>query len=301
MVGYVPDRTIASTMQRVRSGSSYVEAVIGLWWPGSWTEEALRAKFSNLAGTLGAIRTTAESLRLACVPRDGLPQDPQAALRIYRNRGVRGLIVLPGDPEVFQIPRAFSDSIVVAVGNGPQGLVQSRITTHFADAYATIFEQLWKRGYRRPGVVVRHNALAERLYEPRYLGTYEHYCKRLGYFEEVSPLRVGDPAAKDLGRVLEDWLESEKPDAVVTPYTAVYHALQGKARWSIPERLGCVVTGVPLEAPELSGPMTDAPAVGREAIYAMLNRLHNMDAVSAPDTRLLIKTTWHEGSTLPGR
>ena len=29
--GYVPDRTISSTMQRVRSGSSYVEAVIALW------------------------------------------------------------------------------------------------------------------------------------------------------------------------------------------------------------------------------------------------------------------------------
>lgn len=299
--GYVPDRTISSTMQRVRSGSSYVEAVIGLWWPGSWTEEELRTRFPSLSGTLDAIRVTAESLRLACVPRDGLPKDPRAALRIYRNRGARGFIVLPGDPEVYRVPRAFSESIVVAVGNAPQGRVQSRVTTHFADAYATIFEQLRKRGYRRPGVVVRHNARSERLYEPRYLGTYEHYCKRLRYFREVTPLRVGDPAVKGVGRELEDWLESEEPDAIVTPYASIYHALQGKARWSIPGRLGCVITGVPPEAPELSGPITDAAAVGREAVYAMLNRLHNTDAASAPDTRLLIKTTWSEGSTLPAR
>ena len=300
-LGYLPDRTISAAMRRVRSRADHVEAVIGMWWPGSWSERQLRANYSSLRGVIDSIRSTAESLHLACETRDGLPEEPAAALRILQNRGVRGLLLLPGDPEVYAIPEVLNTLAAVAVGNAVQGSVRSRVVTHFEDAYARIFEELHARGYRRPAVIVRNHARDERLYEARYLGAYEHACMRLGWFERTEPHWIGDHQREGAIEQLDRWLRSQRPDAVVSPYTAINRVLAEHTRWTIPQRIGYVSTGTSSAIPEVAGPATDSAAVGREAVYALLNRLHSAASDNIPDTRLLIKTTWHEGKTLPVR
>jgi DNA-binding LacI/PurR family transcriptional regulator len=298
---YLPDQGISSVMQRVRSGADYVEASIGIWWPGSWSEKELLNRYPNLAKIIEAIRGTATALHFNCETRDGLPEEPAAAARILRNRGVRGLILLPGNPEVFKVPQAFDNFVVVAVGNAVQGKVPSRIVTHFEDAYAVIFEELHARGYRRPGICVREEARGERLYESRYLGAYEHACRRLGWFEPVEPLSTSNDRPKQWKMVLEGWLKQQQPDAVVIPYGHTYETLKMLTAWPIPHRLGCVATCTKESFPELSGPSTNNEAVGREAAFALFNRLRTAVPDLLPETRILVKTTWYEGATLPVR
>jgi len=298
-LGYRPDQTIAAAMRRVRSKSDYVTAVIGLWWPGNWNEAQLLEHYPNLRGVLAAIRTTAASLHLACQTRDGLPTQPEAALRILRNRGVRGLLLLPGNPEVYRMPEAFEKLATVAVGNAIQGKVRSRVTPHFEDAYARIFQELHERGYRRPAVIVRNQARDERLYEARYLGAYEHACRRLGFFEPTEPLWIGDYGKDDTAERLANWLREQQADAVVTPYPQLRNLLNEQTMRGISGALGWVATGTTSEFPEVSGPLTNTAALGRESVYALNNRLHATLSDDVPDTRLLIKSTWHEGKTLP--
>jgi len=300
--GYAPDPGISAAMRRVRSGDAAVNGVIGLWWPGGTTEQQLRRRYPILIDVLDSVRAAAEALHFACEPCDGLPDDPDAAARAMEHRGVAGLLLFPGAPEVYQVPEAFSKWAAVAVGNAVQGRVDCRVTTHFEDSYAQIYEQLHARGYRRPGPIVRHNARKERLYEARYLGAYEHSCKRLGWFEPVEPHWVGDPRRPESVEDLRAWLKREEPDAIVLPHAPLYPALKERDdEFRIPERMGCAATGATPKHPELSGPQTDGAAHGREAVHALVNRLRTLDADAAPDTRVLIKPTWHEGASLPSR
>ena len=211
------------------------------------------------------------------------------------------MILLPGDPEVYEVPAVFHDTPRVALGNAVQGAVGCRVTPHFTDAYATIFEELHARGYRRPGVLVRHHAREERLYEARYLGVYQQHCERLGRFEWIAPHWCGDLREASTYAAIRDWLGESRPDALISPYHQIYESLLADGAWPIPRRIGYVTTGAWGANKEITGPWTDPARMGSETVLALLNRMRDPLPGDAPETRILLKTEWREGATLPRR
>lgn len=289
-------------MKRIRSGEDYVQENIGVWWPGNWREAKYLKHYPNLTPTVEGIKSMAKVFNFGLEMPDDINAggDPQASARILKTRNVRGLILLPGNPQVYNVPEHLNDFTLVGIGNAVQGPLRRRVALHFEDAYFQTFEQLAKRGYQRPGIILR--AERDPKYEMRFLGAHEHYCHRKGSFTYFPPFDVGGAELNCSKKQFQTWLKKNKPDVIYSPYISVYQYLTDNLGVSIPEDMGYVNSMTDPRMPEISGPSGPMQHLGSEAVAALHNELMNpIKTGEAIQTRIFLKTRWQEGATLPPR
>lgn len=299
---YVPNSAISRTMRQIRSGNRFMQEIIGIWWPGSWPEARLRASYPHFSTVLDAIRDTAsrQHIALETVETIGHPENERTAARIFAARGVRGIILLPGLPEIYNVPEPFANFICVAIGNAVRGQPAVRVSNNIETAYAMIFNQLRDRGYRRPGLVLRSRY--DQLSEMRILGACHYYGKVLKAFETISLFRQTDESNTIPPQKLLRWIEKSELDSAFLPGPVHCKNLKAELKAAGLNRVGCVSTGAVEAHPTVSGPINSGEIMGREAILALLSRLINPQYQYAKDDTpidLFFDSTWQEGETLP--
>jgi DNA-binding LacI/PurR family transcriptional regulator len=154
-------------------------------------------------------------------------------------------------------------------------------------------------GYRRIGFVV--GEIDAELDGSAYAG----FCAAQNYLKLkpiLPPLFTSRAIfAKDpdrVGQELKDWLEREKPDAILTTEPQIPDLIR-KLGWRIPKDVAVAGTDTN-DLPIDSGPDENPDVVGRIGIETLVKQLqlNEMGEPSHP-VRILVESRWHDGKSLP--
>jgi DNA-binding LacI/PurR family transcriptional regulator len=209
-------------------------------------------------------------------------------------RGIQGMLISPlaeGDPPPVLKWEYFA-SVCLSVP-----LPSLAVTTVCNDHYFSslqIVRECYRRGYRRPGLVLRHE------HQLRFQGRWEAGFlvggEMLPALERVNPLYVGD--WQDVARIMA-WLKREKPDVIITPSAASLSETLDRAGWKIPDDIGLAVLACAEIGDRHSGVYQNGNMIGALAVDTLISMVErNERGLPAQATTLMVEGQWNEGQTL---
>lgn len=211
--------------------------------------------------------------------------------RILDNRGIRGVMVAPMETEHVRIELDWERFCTVSLC---RNLIQPKINTvdhNHRQSMEEAFEQLWARGYRRPGFVGLQQA--EAMNGWMFTATLAGLRKRYRLRSAVPDLMVD---RWDFA-VLQGWVERYRPDVVLSQSGYPY-LWMGQAGIRVPEEMGFIH----FEAHE-GGVTTGISQEFRNVGVVAVDLLHlelMRDERGVPQIRqsVAIDGFWVEGQTL---
>ncbi len=298
--GHVPNARLAELMSEVRqSQAPAYQATIGVisLFPEErpWIE---RPAYQHLARVVeGArLRAAAHGYKLEdfWVKRPGLT--PARLRAILEARGIRGLFCLGSlDPEE-RLPAALGKfAVVTHAASIPDRL--HRVLSHFTADARTLFEQLIRRGYQRPGlaILVSGDRRTDHLYSAAFLSHQERKFAAPG----VPVLRAETWDEAGFAR----WLRTHRPDAVVLhqneDYVRAMMAWLAREKIRVPRDLGVALLDKVPDRGRYAGICQDPAALGAVATEMLLGRmlLRDFGMPRSPKVEL-VEGQWNEGRTL---
>ncbi|WP_404424371.1 LacI family DNA-binding transcriptional regulator [Nibricoccus sp. IMCC34717] len=219
------------------------------------------------------------------------------ALRIWRARGIRGVLVV-GMMRENRFPEAlrplWDDFACVVTG------VRTREPTlHFCcvDHHALVlqaFEQAWALGYRAPALVVDHHI--DSLVDGRFSAAM-HYAQAQFPVARVIPAFLEVDECHQDPAPFQKWVKRHKPDVILTLYTAVKTWL-AQAGLRVPDDLGLVQLERRKGNLDWSGMDQHNDLCGEAAVDRVISLLHlNESGVPEFPRATLISGSWSEGAT----
>jgi len=298
--GHVPNARLAELMREVRhSGAPAYRATIGLisLFPEErpWIE---RPTYSHLGLVREGARQRAEAhgykLEDFWVKRPGLSPDRLRA--ILEARGIRGLLCLGSlDPEE-HFPAALQPfAVVTHAASIPDKL--HRVVSHFVADARTLFEELLRRGYRRPGLVILVSG--DRRTDHLYSATFLSHAERKFKGPPIPVLRAETWNEAEFAA----WFASHRPDVVVLhqyeAYTAELEAFLARRRCVVPRDVGLALLDKLPDRERYSGICQDPAMMGATATEMLLGRilLGDFGLPEFPKVEL-VQGRWNEGRTL---
>lgn len=299
-VGHVPNARLTELMREVRrSGVAEYRGTIGVvtLFPEErpWLE---RPDYPHLRHVLEGARERAQAhgykLEDFWVKRPGLTL---ARLRaIIEARGIRGLLCLGSlDPEE-RMPAALQKfTIVTHAASIPDPL--HRVVSHFAADARTLFDELLRRGYARPGLLIRPSA--DRRTDHLYTAAFLSHQERKFSAPPVPILR----AQEWDGREFQDWFAAHAPDALVfhqtEEYLASVMAVLARQGVRVPRHVGVALLDKNPDRARYSGICQDPARMGAVALEMLLGRMLLSDFAAPESPKIeLVVGTWNEGKTL---
>jgi DNA-binding LacI/PurR family transcriptional regulator len=165
-----------------------------------------------------------------------------------------------------------------------------------ADA-RTLFDELLRRGYRRPGrvILVSGDRRTDHLYSATFLSHAERKF-------EGRPIPVLRAEAWDEAE-FAGWFSSYRPDVVVLhqydTYTAALEAFLTRRRIAVPRDLGLALLDKLPDRNRYSGICQDPAMMGATATEMLLGRILLGDFVLPEFPKVeLVQGRWNEGRTL---
>ena len=227
--------------------------------------------------------------------RDGMSNERFSEM-LYA-RGIRGLLLgprAPGDPTPLLHWDYFAAvSLSVPVPN-------LTLTTVCNDHYfssLTVSRECYKRGYRRPGLVLCDGHLQ------RFQGRWEAGVVMAGRMfpdlNPTTPLYVEDVSDTN---VLVQWIKREKPDVIIAPSEEVVPDLLGvlqRAGWRVPQDIGLVMLASPGLGSSASGIFQNGRMIGALALDTLISLVErNERGLPEQATTHMVEGQWNEGNTL---
>jgi LacI family transcriptional regulator len=298
--GHVPNAQLAALMSEVRrSGAPVYRASIGIvsLFPEErpWIERPL---YSHLRLVYESARQRAEShgykTEALWVKRPGLNT---ARLRsIIEARGIRGLLCLGSlDPEERFPPELMKFTIVTFAASIPDRL--HRVMSNFAADGRTLFDELLRRGYTRPGLVILNSG--DRRTDHLYSATFLSHQERRFRPPAVPILRAEQWNEPEL----EAWYNQHRPDVIVLhqyeTYTEQMMAWLAHKRIAVPRDLGVALLDKNPDRARFSGICQDPGRQGAVATEMLLGRLllRDFGLPESPKVELVLGS-WNEGASL---
>jgi LacI family transcriptional regulator len=216
---------------------------------------------------------------------------------ILETRGIEGLLCF-GSPDLRQkFPAEINRCAIVSQGLSIETPLH-RVMNHAYHDTVEVLVQLYRRGYRRPGLVLGQyeDSRSAHVHAAAYLG----WCERtLGRSKELSILRLDDVES----RPLLEWLERQQPDSVVVVHVSAalpeLSAVFRKNRIRIPNDLGVAVICPVIEGSAFSGIQENQEEMGARAVELLIGRIANRDfGVPACPRSEIVEGHWIEGSSL---
>ncbi len=298
--GHVPNARLAELMSEVRqSGAPVYRATLGVvsLFPEErpWIE---RPTYAHLGLVVAGARERAAAhgykLEEFWVKRPGLT--PARLRAILEARGIRGLLCLGSlDPEE-RFPAALGKfAVVTHAASIPDRL--HRVLSHFTADARTLFEQLLRRGYRRPGLVilVSGDRRTDHLYSAAFLS---HQERKFG----GPPVPVLRAETWD-ERAYREWFHAHRPDVVVLhqyeDYLAAMIEWFARENIRVPRDVGVALLDKNPDRARYSGICQDPAAMGAVATEMLLGRmlLRDFGLPRLPKVELVFGQ-WNEGRTL---
>lgn len=277
--GYRPDRMVREVMTAFARNrkAGYRETLAALWWtkgpppPGYLAQ--VKAGLDAGAEFHGCRFDHFEVCTAAA--RRGLA-------RVLRARGIRGLVVTPpmAEPDLSAL-LPWDQFTAVAIGSSLRSPALHRTQHSHHQGAARVMEEIMRRGYRRPALVVNRDfdRRAGRGATGAFLAWYPDAAERILFSEDFSVA------------ALRRRLLALRPDVVVGDSEA--------ARPVTPSGAGYVAMSVNDPRGDCAGIVQQAELLASAAVD-LLMRSRWRGETGAPDEPMTLTTVgaWHEGGTL---
>lgn len=298
--GHVPNARLNELMREVRqSAAPAYRATLGLisLFPEErpWIE---RPVYAHLGLVRQGARERAEAhgykLEDFWVKRPGLT--PDRLRTILEARGIRGLLCLGSlDPEE-RLPAALkSFAVVTHAASIPDRL--HRVVSHFVADARTLFDELLRRGYRRPGLVILVSG--DRRTDHLYSATFLSHQERKFAAPPIPVLRAEEWNEAEFAA----WFAAHRPDVIVLhqyeSYTRAIDEFLARRRIAVPRDVGLALLDKLPDPRRYAGIRQDPARMGATATEMLLGRilLGDFGLPEFPKVEL-VQGRWNEGRTL---
>lgn len=295
MRGYTINPLASALLSQVRTqrprGEHHVIAYLNTWWPKrAW--ETCNTKTGQFRGAAQRAAELGFRLENFWLREPGMTSTRLA--RILKARGIRGLLIGPVQNQDELIDLPWQDFALATLGYSLRcPAVPRACHAHFRGMYHTM-DELIGRGYRRIGYVTSKD-FEERV-NSLWGAAYRFNQQRLAAKNRIEPLVFGGEADR---RVLQQWLTTARPDAVVNALPAVFEMLTD-LKCGAPRDVGFVHLDLPthLKKSHVTGIEQLWEIVGAGALDLVASQLYtNSCGLPLHPVTHLIEGTWYEGRT----
>jgi LacI family transcriptional regulator len=298
-MGYKKNPTLAHLMVELRSiRKTKFKATLALL-NANVDRDAIRKNPSILACVEGCHRRASS---LGYVLDNFWLHDPDldatCLSRIFRNRGIRGAIVV-GLRQENRLPADCAEiwdsypSVVTGVRTHNPTLPFTATDQYglCLDAVQRILES----GYKRPALVL--DQAIDTLVEHRYSAGFQAAQQQLSVAQRIRPHYLDGQKGDQLA-LFRKWYEREKPDVILTPCHIVKKWL-ADLNWRVPTDVGLIQLEWRPEDVDCAGMDQHNDLVGEAAVDMLIGMIHEntMSVAAFPQSRL-IGSTWIDGKTV---
>lgn len=227
---------------------------------------------------------------------------PSRLASILNARGIQGLLCLGSrDPEE-TFPEALQNfSVVTFAASIPSSL--HRVASHFSVDARTLYDQLLRRGYKRPGLVIQQSG------DRRTSYTYTETL--LGVQERMLP-KPHVPILREETwneATFDRWFTTHSPDVIVlheqSDYLTSLEAYLDRRRLSRPQDIGLALLDMNPDHKRYSGICQDYTQMGATAVEMLIGRVMMRDFGESSHPKMeIVVGQWNEARTLrplPGK
>jgi len=295
-IGYRPDPMLGA-LAAYRKGRTRKPIGAELAWINCWPDPKRLRMFKEFdlywKGAFEEAERAGYRLEEFCCPKD---LSPERLEKILLTRNVRGLLLTPGWSTVTPDWGRFNwdEFCIVRFGYSLATPRAHLVTSDQLLDGVLAFENMWNRGYRRIGMVMR-TCQGTRLV--RFSAGYLYAQLRVEPGLRLPPLALNEPNPKEDQRLLAAWLKREKPDAILSDVTL--HSLLAQVGYRVPEQVGLAALSV-LDGEADAGIDQNSKEIGRAAVQTLISLIHhNERGVPQVPREVLVAGRWVDGSTLP--
>ena len=293
-LGYRPNPLVQAYAAQVRRGRAAASACNLAWLPSD--PEGRSEPLPWAKPYLEGAQARAEEL--------GFPLDTtlnahgvtDARLeRIFESRGIRG-IVLPQMQYHDRHPFQGERTAEVGIGENPDARPMHAVTADFFKNVTTCVDALLGAGYRRIGFCEHDHSVvvSQAMHWGSYLWNQHRLEARLRVISGL-PLRPETVAASR--RKFLDWVEAEKPDAVIVTFYQAGAWLR-EAGIRAPQDIGLAHLALTPDVEGWSGIDQNPAEIGAAAVEMLVgNILHNEYGVPERPRILRLPGSWVQGKT----
>ena len=297
--GYVPNAKLSELMAEVRKAiSPTYHATLGAFslYPEERPWEARGRSYLKelLDSATQCAQTHGYRLEYFWYKKPGM--SPGRFKAILEARGIQGLFCLGGHDPTETLPKELRRFAVTTFGVSVPGKIH-RVASHFmADAH-TLFDELLRRGYKRPGlgILIHGDWRTDHGYSASYLSVQERLLPK----PHVPVLRsdTWDEAQFD------EWFTKNSPDVLVLhqdeSYVAAVVSYLKKKRVRFPRDVGIALLDKNPDRTVFSGICQNMPLMGLTAIELLIGRILLLDFKTPEYPKVeVVVGEWNEGSTL---
>ena len=293
-MGYRPDPMLAA-LSHYRRSKSDLSISAELAWINHWPDPKRLRSFKEF--DLYWRGASEEARRCGFRLEEFVMNDemsPQRLERILLARNIQGLLIPPhGESRIQWGDFHWDNFCVVRFGytilNPPAHVVTSSQLTDGLIA----FENMWRLGYRRIGLVSIPRMLTR--FGAGYLFAQWQQNPKI----KVPPLVFEEsPDEEQRCAHLKTWVGKYKPDAILTDIGSMRSLLK-KIGYTVPEQMGLAAFSV-LDGDADAGIDQQSKEIGRTAVQMLISLInHNERGIPHICRELLIDGRWVDGGTLP--
>jgi DNA-binding LacI/PurR family transcriptional regulator len=220
---------------------------------------------------------------------------------IFKTRNIQGILLaaLCGpdyeDPDIDWHGFPWQDYAIVRFGRSIDFPKAHYVTSAQTSAAILAFRSMRERGYNRIGFVGKYSRL-------RIFSAGVSFAQEEVPAENIVPrLHITETASsEDQKNVLNQWVQTHRPDAVLTDRSNIPHLLS-ELGYRVPDDIAVASTSIydtPIDAGIDQNPLD----IGRAAIRTLI-ALMNAHSFGIPDVRneIMIEGKWVDGSMLPDK
>jgi DNA-binding LacI/PurR family transcriptional regulator len=292
-LGYRPDPMLAA-LAHYRQGRTRAPICAELAWINHWHEPQRLRSFREF--DLYWKGASAEAERCGFRLEEFVLDERISSSRlekILRARNIRGILIPPhGDFAPDWGDFHWNDFCVVRFGHSVSSPRAHLVTSDQLTDGLIAFENIWKNGYRRVGLVTSTKS------HTRFsAGFFFAQMKWSPEFQLPALVLAQDQREADQRR-LTSWLRKLSPDAIFTDVREL-HDLLMKAGYVVPQDIGLAAMSV-LDGNADAGIYQNSDEVGRAAVQLLISLInHNERGIPEICREVLVEGRWVNGKTLP--
>jgi len=301
-IGYVPNARLAELMGEVRNAASpKYHATLGAFSLYPEREPWNRPDRDYLRVVLKSATACAElhGYRLEHHWYREPGMNPARFRTILETRGMQGLFCLGSANPEETLPKELDGfAIVTFAASIPAKL--HRVMSHFALDARTLFNELHRRGYRRPGLamLVHGDRRTDYAYSSAYLSAWERRLS--GPNLPILRADTWNPAEFD------QWFQTHQPDVIVLHQFAEYVSnvdrYLKRQHLAVPRKVGLALLDKNPDPKRFSGICQNMERMGIAAIEMLIGRILLRDFRPPEHPKIeLVGGEWNEGRTLRRR
>jgi LacI family transcriptional regulator len=293
-MGYRPDPMLAALAQ-YRRGNTKARICSGLAWINQWPNpKQLRAYKEFDLYWQGAL---AESERCGFRMEEFVINKQLTLPRLEKillARNVQGILIPPhGNFATEWRGIDWNNFCAVRFGHSVPHPRSHIITSDQLTDGLIAFENIWKQGYRRIGLVSLPKTVT------RFCAGYLFSQMRFSSGTRIPPLVFPEDHNEEIRcRIVKSWINKHKPDAIVTDVRQMRDTLL-KVGCEVPASMGLAAFSV-LDGGADAGIDQNSWEIGKAAVQMLISLIsHNERGIPEVCRELLIEGCWVNGSTLP--